>query len=731
MRARALRRALHVSGGAVAAAFGCAVVAAGTLDSAAAETPSPLRVMLLAGVVVLVVAAVARRVRFESPSARAQRVSFWLARATALADIEIALAMLLGSYTLLAATGGASSAAYPLLYGVVAFSVTFHGRAGAWTTVVGALLLEGAVLLRGAYGGDGLLVASQHAGFIVGAAAAHALFLRGLVFRLRREHRRKLADDIRAQRESARDYRLIAAALGAESRVGRSRLQEEHMLAAGGVQNIAASVYHNLVMLKRSLEATTCVLLWQDERGERLKIKEMVSDSDEVTEQPVVKASGALGAIVHEQAPLLLSAPKPGQVSYIESNSAPGAFAGVPVMEGAHLRGVLCANRPRPFDERELELLAGGADQILRVVQSERVFRSVERSKYEHERFYHASALLCQALTLEQVMDTAFAAAAQIVDHDIAAITLFDRERNRHRVYSVRVRPGAEYMVDAKKLQGLEYRPNSGLASMVVKNKHYLPATGEPRDQTTPIYTKRIKTRDFESLLVLPLLTADEAIGTFMLASQHAHRFRKDVRDMLGVIANQVAVSLQNALMYKKMETMATTDGLTGLTNHKTFQERFGQLLERSERLGHKAAVLLCDIDHFKRVNDKYGHPVGDEVLRRVSKVLQAAVRKIDITARYGGEEFAVVLEATNLAGATQLAERIRKDVGALILDSDQGAFRVSLSIGVACFPDDARQRADLIERADMALYRAKETGRNRVITYKQFTEARKARKAS
>jgi two-component system, cell cycle response regulator len=367
----------------------------------------------------------------------------------------------------------------------------------------------------------------------------------------------------------------------------------------------------------------------------------------------------------------------------------------------------------------------------VRVIQSEQVFLAVERAKYEHERFYHASAMLCSALTLEQVMETAFDAAAQIVEYAAAAITIYDREHKRHRVFAVRVAPGAEKLLPAEQVSGLEFRDNSGLAAMVVKNKHYLPAGGELRDITAPIYTKRVKIKEAESLLVLPLLSADEAIGTFMLASRRRHRFGKDVREMLAIIANQVAVSLQNGMMYKKMETMATTDGLTGLTNHRSFQERFGDLLERAARHDHKAAVLLCDVDHFKNVNDTYGHPIGDEVLRQVAKMLQAAVRKIDIPARYGGEEFAVVLEATDEAGALRLADRIRQDVGAMSFDSDKGPFKVTMSIGVACFPEDGGDRAALIEHADHALYHCKETGRNRVTSYQQFQAARRARKAS
>ena len=176
-------------------------------------------------------------------------------------------------------------------------------------------------------------------------------------------------------------------------------------------------------------------------------------------------------------------------------------------------------------------------------------------------------------------------------------------------------------------LRGLTFKDNASLVAMVVKNKHYLPAGGELRDRSIPVYSRRIKLKGVESLLVQPLICADEAIGTFTLASRRPHAFGKDAREMLGVIANQVAVSLENAKMYKQMETMATTDGLTGLLNHRTFQVRLADLLGRSERHGLKLAIILTDIDHFKKVNDTYGHPVGDEVLRRVAKVLGDSVQ--------------------------------------------------------------------------------------------------------
>jgi diguanylate cyclase (GGDEF)-like protein len=198
---------------------------------------------------------------------------------------------------------------------------------------------------------------------------------------------------------------------------------------------------------------------------------------------------------------------------------------------------------------------------------------------------------------------------------------------------------------------------------------------------------------------------------------------------MLGVIANQVAVSLENAKMYKQMVTMATTDGLTGLLNHRTFQERLADLLGRAERHGLKLALILTDIDHFKKVNDTYGHPVGDEVIRRVARVLEGSVRKIDIVARYGGEELAVIIEGADAAGAAQLAERIRLDVAKQSIPSDKGPFSITLSLGIASVPEDATDKQTLIERADQALYRAKHTGRNRSVTYQQLVSERNARK--
>ncbi|HEY5951963.1 MAG TPA: diguanylate cyclase, partial [Kofleriaceae bacterium] len=728
---RALRRAGKVSVGAVGAAFACVVVAVGGVDGAslfASQMPLP-QAMVATSIAALVTIAVIRRVQFSPPSARAQRVSMWLAAAQDLADLELCLALVAGTHVVIAVTGGLDSHAYPALYGLVAFAMTVLARPGAFATLGAALFLEAALLVRSGITDANVLTASLHGLFIAGAAMAHSLLLRGMTSRYRHRRARRLEEELAALRDSARDYRLIAAALGPGSRAPRPRDEEERLLAVGGVGMIGDAMSWLLATLKRSLAARTVALLWvEDSDDERVKLTEVASDADDITEAPRLPSAGVLGAVIRDRQPLLVAATKPGQLPYYDSGRAGVALVAVPIMEGAHLRGILAADRDLAFSEADRDLLADACSQVLRVVQAEQVFRAVERAKYEHERFYQATAMLGRALTPEQVMDTAFEACAAIVEYDAAAIALYDKDRAKHRIAAIRIGRDGAGIIDPT-LSGYEFKDNAGLASMVIKNRHYLPAGGEPREVSAPIYTRKIKIDDAKSLLVLPLLSADEAIGTFTLVARAEKRFGKDVREMLAVIANQVAVSLQNGYLYKQMETMATTDGLTGLTNHRTFQSRFEDLLQRAQRHNHKVALLLCDVDHFKKVNDNYGHPVGDEVLRRVAKVLQEVPRKIDIPCRYGGEEFAVILDGVDVTQAKAVAERIRIEISKVVVETEKGPLSVTESIGVSAFPDDGRDRATLIERADLALYEAKHSGRNRVVTWTE-AQAAKTKKA-
>jgi len=176
---------------------------------------------------------------------------------------------------------------------------------------------------------------------------------------------------------------------------------------------------------------------------------------------------------------------------------------------------------------------------------------------------------------------------------------------------------------------------------------------------------------------------------------------------------------IMNAKLHFEMERMAVTDGLTGLMNHRRFQERLSEEFRRIVRHSEPISLILADIDHFKKINDEYGHPTGDEVLKRVAGVLKEMVRDIDIVARYGGEEFAIILINTDGEGACMLAERIRKAIEKKEFTFRGSRIPVTISLGIASYPKNSRIKEDLILRADKALYSAKSKGRNRSCLYK------------
>jgi len=169
----------------------------------------------------------------------------------------------------------------------------------------------------------------------------------------------------------------------------------------------------------------------------------------------------------------------------------------------------------------------------------------------------------------------------------------------------------------------------------------------------------------------------------------------------------------------RRLEVMANTDPLTAVLNRRALTERLASELERVKRYESTVSVLLIDIDHFKRVNDNYGHLVGDDVLMDVGALLQRAVRSVDVVARYGGEEFVIALPETGLAGATAFAERIRELVEEHTFAHAGGSdLRLTTSVGVASYPSPGLETVeDLLAKADQALYRAKAEGRNRVRT--------------
>lgn len=219
------------------------------------------------------------------------------------------------------------------------------------------------------------------------------------------------------------------------------------------------------------------------------------------------------------------------------------------------------------------------------------------------------------------------------------------------------------------------------------------------------------------SVIAVPLRRSDQdrPLGALVCGHRDVSALRAMEARNLKNLAVIAAGALETAWQVEDARRNARTDPLTGLANRRGFDERYDVVIQETDRYGGSAALILVDIDHFKRVNDTYGHEAGDQVLIAVSGALADGRRTVDTTARLGGEELAVLLPQTDLAGAREVAERMRKRIEALSVRSSSGEIRVTASFGVAEYTTRAGQAESVVERADQALYAAKRNGRNRV----------------
>jgi diguanylate cyclase (GGDEF)-like protein len=218
------------------------------------------------------------------------------------------------------------------------------------------------------------------------------------------------------------------------------------------------------------------------------------------------------------------------------------------------------------------------------------------------------------------------------------------------------------------------------------------------------------------ALAIVPLRGMDGVIGALVMESEAPIRISPAEAKNLRLLGVMAARALETVWEIEEINRRARTDGLTGLANRQQFEERLSRIVMETNRFGGSCSLVVADIDRFKHVNDTYGHQVGDEVLRRVAAALEKEVRNVDLCARYGGEEMAMLLPQTDLVGACQLAERLRQAIGARPYSIGGRDIAVTISLGVATYPEGARDRDELFSAADRALYGAKRAGRNQVV---------------
>ena len=260
------------------------------------------------------------------------------------------------------------------------------------------------------------------------------------------------------------------------------------------------------------------------------------------------------------------------------------------------------------------------------------------------------------------------------------------------------------------KLPAFSLKPWEGVAGKVF-------ATGEPawipdvRSSPDFLHYGGLRT-DVRSFMCVPLVSKGKSIGVLMLNHSAPNAFEPELLPTMRVLASHLAIAIENAEMFRLVKSLAEKDSLTLLYNHGAFHEKLAIELERANRYVRPMAVIILDLDHFKEINDRYGHTTGDRVLALVAGALGAHLRKTDIAARYGGDEFAVILPETDLTAAAVIAERVAEGISNVRLDiGGESVISFTASVGYAACAHDSPGRGDILNIADRLMYDSKRRG--------------------
>ncbi len=326
------------------------------------------------------------------------------------------------------------------------------------------------------------------------------------------------------------------------------------------------------------------------------------------------------------------------------------------------------------------------------------------------EALRETAAMLNSTLDYEQVLDRVMENVIRVMPHDAASIMFLDSQR-QHAVI-------ARYHDEFNHSRGaiirglkLEVSRARNLSTMLATNQPLAIADVRGFDgwvMLTPNDWIR-------SSLGAPIRAGGEIIGFLVLYSATPNTFQPYQTARLQAFADQAAMAIENARLFQRVQALAATDPLTGLLNRRQFFHLAQQEVERAVRYRRPLALIMMDLDHFKDVNDSYGHIAGDIVLEELGKLFRSSLRKIDLAGRYGGEEFIFLVPEASLESARQLAERIKEDIAERAFHTPENVVRITASSGVTALTEDRSTLEALINAADQALYAAKAAGKNQV----------------
>ncbi len=387
-----------------------------------------------------------------------------------------------------------------------------------------------------------------------------------------------------------------------------------------------------------------------------------------------------------------------------------------PLFTGESLKGILAVFN-RPLSPEEGKLVAYFGNQASMTMHNVRLREELRRQITSLSILTRFSEKLSHTLEMDQLLSIIFEEVSNQARAERSSLMILNEKT---RELMVKLARGGQEGVPRNFTVPL----SQGLAGQVVR-------AGEPllvKDlETDDRFHRRSQSRyRTPSCVILPLKISGRTIGVLNFADKITGEvYNEEDLNMLLPLANQAAVALERSELYelsKELKQISITDSLTNLLNRRYFQERATEEVERSRRFNQPLSLIMLDVDDFKHYNDSNGHPAGDAVLKGIGSIIKSVVRSIDVVARYGGEEFAVLSPGTDRDRCFHVAERVRRAAAEHEFTGEKGqpGGDLTISAGVATFPDDATNLEELISDADKALYLSKKNGKNRSSTYRR-----------
>ena len=432
---------------------------------------------------------------------------------------------------------------------------------------------------------------------------------------------------------------------------------------------------------------------------------------EELSEYHESPNEGLAWEVIYSRKPMLLT----NYASYPKANPhwvAAGIHScyGVPVIVGNKCLGglgVFTYNSDRVLDPRDLALVEIVGRQTGVAIQNARLFESAQRRAVEAETLRQAASAVNSALEIDAVLDKILEQLENVISNDSSSVFLIEDDH-------VRMKAGRG-LPNLPELLSRQYSLQNPL--FIDIDNHQSPVI-IPDAQADPRFERWGDANYIHGWIGLQLRVREERIGYLTIDSRRTNAYNQADADLAQAFADEAAIALENARLFQQVKTLAITDSLTALYNRRYFFDAAQREFERARRYGGNLAIILIDLDHFKGVNDTYGHIAGDHVLVTVASRCKQSLRDIDVAARYGGEEFIFLLPETNLLGGHQLAERLRARIMQEVIDTGSLHIAVSVSLGVAEIDDTCSDLTVLVQRADQALYATKRTNRGSITDW-------------